>query len=175
MPRRRNDEGFSLVEILAALLVMATVTTAIGGLFGLVRQSMDRGREATATLAALTKALAFADELSAAAPTAIGHLSGNGHLTLALAAEGEPGDATSLVLTLERSPDLSLRASGAIATTLDLAPFDAASELFLVATPSYAWTADPADRDILGLRLQFAKAERNWDVMLWLAAPGRVQ
>jgi len=155
-----SSAGFSLVEVLVALAIVAGLMVGIGALTGTVTSRTARARDAETILttlievegAALSLGQSRADRLLVALPDRF-DLSPDAHAKLTRSDQA-----------------MRFELDNASATSrLDLSVFDTASLEYLSPSAASLWSATPPDlAAVTGIRVILRHGSRTWRPLLWL-------
>lgn len=173
-----GDAGFTLVEVLVALVIFGSVIVAIGGLISFAGSL----RERTAQSDRIASALQRLESLRSALIESVGS-----PFDMAL------GDVAprefDLVSTLSQ-PSLPVRVSlldragesapmvrltyisdvGGQSTSVDLSEFDRASLDYLIeSNGTAAWASTGSGSDFVAARLTLTRAQWIWTILLWVS------
>lgn len=175
-----GEAGFSLVEVLVALVVASMLALAVGGLIGFAIDLEDRSERSDKTIAAILDLEALRSAiLEAAGPSkgvAIDEARRSG---FKLIAERDRQNIPMMIEILAaadaRPAAINLTfgmADDATASTVDLSQFDTAMIDYLVSSAEIlSWTGGDSVGDVaLAARLLVTQGTRQWAVPLWVVS-----
>ena len=166
------DAGFTLTEVLVALVVVGFIAAATGALASFAVATRDRAREVEAKIASFRDLQGFADIIAARSARSRATVSLAPAVGFTLVDEESPSRHASISLQDKNGTlELSVEFGATYRVTVPIGPFQSATMEYLAkGTRQLGWLSAPEmqGREPIAVRLKLTERGRQWSVLLWV-------